>query len=131
MKHLRDFVKMVGPEWFNLRVAREDISPRTSTYYFDRSLYGLASLLKTEDNKLVIAHFQGNCVANPTISNLKNEGSYEVSWFDPRTGRSMPVGNIKAANKTYQIPAFPEKDQHPEYDWVLLMKHDQKANASR
>ena len=131
MKHLRDFVKMVGPEWFNLRVAREDISPRTSTYYFDRSLYGLASLLKTEDNKLVIAHFQGNCVANPTISNLKNESSYEVSWFDPRTGRSMPVGNIKAANKTYQIPAFPEKDQHPEYDWVLLMKHDQKANASR
>ncbi|MGK7397332.1 MAG: apiosidase-like domain-containing protein [Candidatus Cyclobacteriaceae bacterium M3_2C_046] len=130
MEHLKSLVTYTEDKWDDLQVRREDISPRTSSYYSEKSLYGLASLLKTKDNELVLAHFQGYCARNPEIRNLKS-GIYQVSWFNPRSGAFQKLKKVKLQQGSYKIPDFPDLNTHPEHDWVFIMEFNQDKRASR
>ena len=131
MIHLKNLVESIGNQWNHLVVERENINPRTSSYYSDRSLYGLASLLKLPNNQLVLAHFQGHCIKNPVISNLISSGTYNASWFSPRSGEYIEIGEVKARNGKYRLPDFPEYQEHPEYDWVLVLEFNDKKRATK
>jgi hypothetical protein len=45
------------------------------------------------------------------------EGSYRAEWFDPRTGKTEPIGSVHGPGWT--SPAREGKD-----DWAILLRHE-------
>jgi hypothetical protein len=123
MKNVRELIEYCGDKWMDLKVARNDITHRLGQTYNDEGLFGLSSLLKTEDKKLAIAHFQAKCDKNPHILNLLDKGGYNIQWFNPKNGKWIDVGEIKTIEGTYSIPDFPDSTDQSFNDWILVLEY--------
>jgi hypothetical protein len=123
MKNVRELVEYCGDKWMDLKVARNDITHRLGQSYNDEGLFGLSSLLKTEDKKLAIAHFQAKCDKNPHILNLLDKGSYNIQWFNPKNGKWIDVGEINTIEGTYSVPDFPDSTDQSLNDWILVLEY--------
>lgn len=111
MAYMKRFFTAIGP-WYDLipHFDNGDSAP-----YLRR---GRAALAATQDASLIVSYFFNDTSdSTGTICILSPERSYDAYWFDPRTGKFIPLEEgITAANGEYKVPKRPTKE-----DWVLLL----------
>ena len=111
MTYMKQFFRDVGP-WY-------DLIPR----YSDRSYATLNSredcvFASTEDNALMVLYFYGEAFKQRSVIRcLDSEKSYDAYWFNPRTGKYIPVAKgISSEDGRYTVPELPNQS-----DWVFLL----------
>ncbi len=110
MSYMKDFFTAIGP-WYEL-------VPR---FKGDRSATFLTKedcvLASTEDASLFVAYFYGERTKTGRIEILDKDQTYDAYWFDPRTGRFIPVEkDVVSDSGQYSIPDKPDSR-----DWVFLL----------
>jgi hypothetical protein len=81
----------------------------------------------TPTQDIVLLYFERACPQG-TLSGMPANESYEVHWYDPRSGRWLEVearGNPipVAADGTLRLPQFPGGKSTAETDWALKLRY--------
>ncbi|MET9270933.1 DUF4038 domain-containing protein [Kribbella sp. NPDC003557] len=85
------------------------------------------NLLASDGNKSYVALFTSSGTTTGTIRQLDPDHYYSAAWFNPRTGRSTPLGKVEAPAGSWTAPARPTAE-----DWVLTVTRAAPiANAPR
>lgn len=111
VSYMKEFFTAIGP-WYEL-IPHFDNS--RSAAFLKR---GKSAMAATEDASLIVAYFYNDrSESTGTIRILNEEKTYDAYWFDPRTGKYIPIAQgITAQNGEYEVPSRPDKR-----DWVFLM----------
>jgi hypothetical protein len=112
VSYMKDFFLDIGP-WYELIPRFDD---RNYSRMLNREEYLLAS---TEDASLVVGYFYHvSATRSPgELKHLDNSKTYDTYWFDPRTGRYIPIEKgIRVTDGSYDLPMLPD-----DRDWVFLM----------
>ena len=111
VSYMKDFFTAIGP-WYNLIPHFDDSAAAT----FLRR--GKSALASTEDGSLIVAYFYNEkSKSTGTIRVLDPEKTYDAYWFNPRTGKYIPIEKgITPEGNEYTAPSRPTKA-----DWVLLL----------
>ena len=111
VSYMKDFFTAIGP-WYDL-IPQFDNSAAAS--FLKR---GQTALAITEDASLAVAYFYNDrTTSTGTIRFLDDTKTYDAYWFNPRTGKYIPVAKgIHSEDGCYTIPARPDKQ-----DWVFLL----------
>ena len=111
VSYMKDFFTAIGP-WYDLVPHFDDSSAAS----FLRR--GLSALASTEDGSLAVAYFYNDrSKSTGTIRVLDPEKTYDAYWFNPRTGKYIPIEKgITPEGNEYTAPSRPTKA-----DWVLLL----------
>jgi hypothetical protein len=109
---MKDFFLDIGP-WYEL-------IPRFDDRNYARVLSDEKHLLaSTEDASLVVGYFYNLSAGSNlgTIKKLDTSKTYDTYWFDPRTGKYIPLEqDVRVTDGTYDLPDLPD-----DRDWVFLM----------
>lgn len=111
VSYMKDFFTAIGP-WQEL-IPHFDNS--ASAPFLKR---GNSALAATEDASVIVAYFYNEKTKSTgAIRILNPELTYDAYWFNPRTGKYIPIAEgITAADGEYTVPSRPTKA-----DWVLLL----------
>jgi hypothetical protein len=107
MQHLRSFVLSEGARYQQLRLASQDLEPRSIPKSLADGLDGWAFLMRTPQRDFALAYFE-NQAPRARLKGFTPGGRYRWSWFDPRTGSWGKVIAVGAdAAGTLTCPEFP------------------------
>ena len=111
VSYMKDFFTAIGP-WYDL-IPQFDSSSAAS---FLRR--GKTALAVTEDASLAVAYFYNTRTdSTGTIRYLDDTKTYDAYWFNPRTGKYIPVATgVHSEDGCYTLPDRPDKQ-----DWVFLL----------
>ena len=111
VSYMKDFFTAIGP-WYDL-IPQFDDSAAAS--FLKR---GQTALAITEDASLAVAYFYNDrTTSTGTIRFLDDTKTYDAYWYNPRTGKYIPVAKgIHSEDGCYTLPARPDKQ-----DWVFLL----------
>ena len=111
VSYMKDFFTAIGP-WYDL-IPQFDDSAAAS--FLKR---GQTVLAMTEDASLAVAYFYNTRTdSTGTIRNLDDTKAYDAYWYNPRTGKYIPVAKgVHSEDGCYTLPSRPDKQ-----DWVFLL----------
>ncbi len=108
MRHLGAFALSEGDRYQQLRLASNDLEPRSIPDALADGLDGWSFLMRTEDRGFALAYFE-NKALRASLKGFEPGANYRWTWFDPRTGAWSKPTVIKAsAAGVLRAPAFPE-----------------------
>lgn len=106
--YLAAFMKEVG---FEALLPRFD-DPEYADFLTEQKV-----LVSTEDGGCAVAYFYNDDRSTGVLRKLRTDAEYRAFWFDPLTGKYIPIGDaIHAADGHWAIPEKPNSG-----DWVLLL----------
>jgi hypothetical protein len=106
MQHLRAFVLSEGERYWKLRLASQDLEPRSLPKAAADGLDGWSFLMRTAEADFALAYFE-NQALRARMKGFTPGARYRWSWFDPRTGRWDRALTIDAdAAGTFFSPPF-------------------------
>lgn len=112
VSYMKQFFLDIGP-W-------QELVPRfDDTSYGSRINSEKILLASTEDASVAVVYLYGLRKTQKlgTVEKLDDTKTYDVYWFDTRTGRYIPVEkDVKTSGGTYTLPQLPTQQ-----DWVLLI----------
>jgi len=73
------------------------------------------SIAAKEDNSAYVVQLFNRNRATGLLRGLKN-GAYKAEWFNPRTGESVPLKDVRPFLGMYAMPMKPDKE-----DWVFYL----------
>jgi hypothetical protein len=100
----------IGIEFFQANVPFWEMSPMDALV--DEGHYALG-----KEGALYVVYLPYGGAANIDLSAA--EGEFDVSWYNPRTGGDLIVGNKVNAGATVALGTGPTD---PDKDWVVLVK---------
>jgi hypothetical protein len=53
----------------------------------------------------------------PTVKSLEAGVSYRATFFDPRNGKDVPIGDVSPGSGTWKVPITPTFEQ-----WILVLE---------
>ena len=112
VSYMKDFFLDIGP-WYEL-IPRFDDRSYTNALGKEECL-----LATTEDASLAVGYFFNSASTRSPgkLARLDNTKTYDTYWFDPRTGKYIPIEKgITVSDGTYALPKLPDRR-----DWVFLM----------
>ena len=109
LSYMKDFLS--NYEWWKLVPT---YALRHTGYYSAESTNYAVS---TIDNELYIGYFYGREQSTDRLGIFEQmrNAKYNISWFNPRTGKIEKTETVVIANNQYAIPAKPD-----ENDWVII-----------
>lgn len=113
MGHMRRFYQAHGFEQM------EPLDPRRGGVGAD-PFGGIAPLLTaTADRRRLIGYYQDRSGTGVELRGLP-DGTYRLTWFDPRTGTESRAGTVQVRGGAWTSPTKPG-----EGDWLLVAEHDE------
>ncbi len=124
MRHLKTFILSEGQRYQDVIPAVELLTPNRSGEA--RSLDGWAYCAATAGRDLLLLYFEQDC-PRATLSGLDAGQTYEILWFDPRSGRWLDTAETSkriAADVDGRIPLppFPGGKVRSGTDWALKLR---------
>jgi hypothetical protein len=109
MTILREFYLSLG-DWQRLRPSFGD--PAYGSFADPER-----SVLSTDGGSAYVVYFYGPELSTGSLAGMDDTATYSASWFDPRSGASLPISDaVVATGGSWDIPDKPDAE-----DWVLLV----------
>jgi len=104
---------------FYTSFAWEKLVPRFSDPVWCTFVTPESSILSsTSDAERFVVYFYNNSKTTGTLKNLTDSKTYCAVWFDPTTGKNLPISDaVKSTGGIYTIPLRPDNK-----DWLLLVE---------
>lgn len=107
MQHLKTFVLSEGDRYQQLKLASDDLEPRSIPDALDDGLDGWSFLMRTPGKDYALAYFEEKAL-RPKLNGFLAKRRYEWTWFDPRKGTwSAPSTLTTDEDGTLRAPPFP------------------------
>lgn len=121
MPYCRDFIMSEGAVYQDLMPATEQLSPNRTGE--PKTNDGWAFCAAAPDKMLYFCYFEKGC-PRATLSNAEPNSSYQLRWFDPRSGLWLdnePILHADPEGKL-ELPPFPDGNEISQYDWAVKLK---------
>lgn len=126
MQHLKKFVLSEGAKYQELKLASEDLHPRSIPEALADGLDGWSFLMRTRAKDFALAYFEHKAVRAELRGFLPNR-TYRWLWFDPRTGEwSAPMTVKTNARGAITAPPFPHGSQQAMLDVAVKILLEDK-----
>lgn len=119
MQHLRTFAFSIGHRYQELQPMADLVSPNKTHSIL--SYEGWAYCARTPDKAIFMAFFEPGCPQSQ-IRGARLNAVYRADWFDPRSGRWIPVNGGRLASSKIgiiKLPPLPEGK-----DWGLKLVYE-------
>ncbi len=123
MRHLPKFAMSVGKRYQDLVPNADLVTPNKSREV--TSYEGWAYCARTTDKDIFLVYFESKSVEQSSVRGAKIEGYYDASWFNPRQGTWMKVGDGRVQSNEVgiiELPDLPSGD-----DWGLRLVYQGPA----
>jgi hypothetical protein len=120
MPYCCDFITSEGDVYQELVPLTAQLAPNRSGD--PKANDGWAYCAGTLDRALYFCYFELGC-PQATLSGVEPDATYELRWFDPRTGQWLADEQSLVADGagTLTLPAFPSGETTSETDWALKL----------
>jgi hypothetical protein len=116
MQHLKAFVLSEGERYQHLKLASNDLAPRSIPDASADGLDGWSFLMRTAERDFALAYFE-NQALRPQLKGFKAGARYRWLWFDPRTGAwGTPLELTTDTKGTVAAPPFPSGGKQAKGD---------------
>ncbi len=119
MPHLAKFILSEGRRYMDLIPMVDNLSPNKSGD--EKGCTGWAYCAGTADKNLYMLYFERDCPV-ARLSGARAGAEYDAHWFDPRQGKWIDAGVLKADSRgAIELPEFPKGSRKSKADWALKL----------